>query len=84
MKREGGRQAALRLQQMLFQGAGRATDKKTWNSVSPKNRGTSSFEFLQLLCSAGALGLERDIHGRGAGLRTHLLVSAGAALFIVA
>ena len=31
----------------------------------------------------GVLGLERDIHGRGAGLRTHLLVSAGAALFMI-
>ncbi|MFH1624038.1 MAG: MgtC/SapB family protein [Pseudomonadota bacterium] len=31
----------------------------------------------------GILGLERDIHGRGAGLRTHLLVSAGAALFTI-
>jgi putative Mg2+ transporter-C (MgtC) family protein len=31
----------------------------------------------------GILGIERDIHGRGAGLRTHLLVSAGAALFMI-
>jgi len=31
----------------------------------------------------GILGMERDIHGRGAGLRTHLLVSAGAALFLI-
>ena len=31
----------------------------------------------------GVLGLERDIHGRGAGLRTHLLVSSGAALFMI-
>ena len=31
----------------------------------------------------GILGLERDMHGRGAGLRTHLLVSAGAALFMI-
>ena len=31
----------------------------------------------------GTLGLERDIHGRGAGLRTHLLVSFGAALFMI-
>jgi len=32
----------------------------------------------------GALiGLERDIHGRAAGLRTHLLVSLGAALFMI-
>lgn len=32
----------------------------------------------------GALvGLERDLHGRAAGLRTHLLVSLGAAVFTV-
>ena len=31
----------------------------------------------------GILGIERDIHGRQAGLRTHLLVSAGSALFFV-
>lgn len=29
------------------------------------------------------LGIERDIHGRQAGLRTHLLVSSGAALFFI-
>jgi putative Mg2+ transporter-C (MgtC) family protein len=31
----------------------------------------------------GVIGLERDMHGRAAGLRTHLLVSMGAALFMV-
>ncbi len=31
----------------------------------------------------GVLGLERDMHGRAAGLRTHLLVSTGAALFMI-
>ncbi|RLE03598.1 MAG: MgtC/SapB family protein [Bacteroidetes bacterium] len=31
----------------------------------------------------GLLGLEREIHGRPAGLRTHLLVSLGAAAFMV-
>jgi putative Mg2+ transporter-C (MgtC) family protein len=31
----------------------------------------------------GFIGLERDIHGRAAGLRTHLLVSMGSALFMV-
>ena len=31
----------------------------------------------------GILGIERDIHGRQAGLRTHLLVSVGAALFFI-
>lgn len=44
-------------------------------------------EFLLRLFSAallgGVVGLERDIHGRDAGLRTHLLVSLGAALFMV-
>ncbi len=29
------------------------------------------------------LGLERDMHGRPAGLRTHILVSIGSALFMV-
>ena len=41
---------------------------------------------LRILVAAalgGILGLERDIHGRGAGLRTHLLVSSGAALFMI-
>ena len=31
----------------------------------------------------GLLGLEREIHGRPAGLRTHLLVSLGAAAFMM-
>ncbi len=43
--------------------------------------------FLIRLLLAGllgaALGLERDIHGRAAGLRTNLLVSLGAALFMI-
>ncbi len=31
----------------------------------------------------GLVGLERDFHGRDAGLRTHLLVSLGAGVFMV-
>lgn len=31
----------------------------------------------------GLIGLERDLHGRAAGLRTHLLVSLGAAVFMI-
>jgi putative Mg2+ transporter-C (MgtC) family protein len=31
----------------------------------------------------GAIGFERDIHGRAAGLRTNMLVSVGAALFML-
>ena len=42
--------------------------------------------FRRILVSAlcGALiGLERDIHGRAAGLRTHTLVAIGSALFTI-
>jgi len=41
---------------------------------------------LRLLVASvlgGLIGLERDIHGREAGLRTHLLVSLGAAVFMI-
>src|SRR6185369_7777276 len=39
---------------------------------------------LLLASLLGALvGLEREIHGRTAGFRTHLLVSLGSALFVV-
>jgi len=31
----------------------------------------------------GLIGLERDVHGRAAGLRTHLLVSMGASVFTI-
>ena len=32
----------------------------------------------------GLLGIERQLHGRWAGLRTHMTVSTGAAIFILA
>ena len=32
----------------------------------------------------GLIGLERELHGRPAGFRTHLLVSLGSCLFVVA
>ena len=41
---------------------------------------------LRLLLSAvlgGLLGLERELHGKAAGVRTHMLVSLGAALFVL-
>ena len=39
---------------------------------------------LLAAASLGALvGLERDLHGRSAGLRTHALVSLGAAIFTI-
>ena len=45
----------------------------------------SEFVFQMLLASllGGIIGLERDIHGRAAGLRTHLLVSLGAAVYTI-
>ena len=45
----------------------------------------SEFLIRMLLASllGGVVGLERDIHGRAAGLRTHLLVSLGAAVFTI-
>ena len=42
--------------------------------------------FLKLLIAAflgSFIGLERDMHGRAAGLRTHLLVALGSALFMI-
>jgi putative Mg2+ transporter-C (MgtC) family protein len=46
-----------------------------------------SLEYLlRLLLSClfgGLIGLEREVHGRPAGFRTHLLVSLGACLFVL-
>lgn len=42
---------------------------------------------LRLVVAAvlgGAIGIERELHERQAGLRTHMLVSVGAALFTIA
>ncbi len=41
---------------------------------------------IRLLAAAllgAAIGFERDIHGRAAGLRTHILLSLGAAAFMI-
>ena len=48
--------------------------------------GPAEFMVRILVAAAlgGLVGLERDMHGRAAGLRTHLLVSLGAAVFTVA
>ena len=42
--------------------------------------------FIKLSVSfllAAILGIERDVHGRSAGLRTHILVSIGATLYMI-
>ncbi len=41
------------------------------------------FRILLAGLLGGLIGLERDVHGRAAGLRTHVLVALGAALFMV-
>ncbi|HXC92754.1 MAG TPA: MgtC/SapB family protein [Geobacteraceae bacterium] len=46
-----------------------------------------SLVFYKLLLAAflgAVIGLEREIHGRPAGFRTHLLVSLGSCLFVIA
>jgi putative Mg2+ transporter-C (MgtC) family protein len=43
----------------------------------------SAVRLLSAAVLGGAIGLERQIHGRYAGLRTHALVSVGAAAFLV-
>jgi putative Mg2+ transporter-C (MgtC) family protein len=45
--------------------------------------GNLLFRIFAAAFLGAVLGLERDVHGRGAGLRTHLLVSSGAALFTI-
>jgi len=46
---------------------------------------TESFIFKLIFACllGGIIGYERDIHGRAAGLRTHILVSMGSALFML-
>lgn len=39
---------------------------------------------LTAIMLGGALGLERESKGRAAGLKTHILVSVGSALFVLA
>ena len=49
--------------------------------------GTTTVLVVRLLTAAvlgGMLGLERERKGRAAGLRTHILVSVGSALFVMA
>jgi putative Mg2+ transporter-C (MgtC) family protein len=48
----------------------------------------SSWEMVTALVTAGALagllGLDREVHGRWAGLRTHILVALGCCTFVLA
>lgn len=66
-----------------------------WNEVGAAlaaefavpDAGTMTVIVSRVLCAAvlgGVIGWEREAKGRSAGLRTHMLVSVGAALFILA
>lgn len=43
--------------------------------------GVISLKLFIALCCGAAIGLEREIHDKAAGLRTHILVCLGACLF---
>jgi putative Mg2+ transporter-C (MgtC) family protein len=46
--------------------------------------GESVLRILLVLVLAGAIGVERELRDHEAGLRTHMLVGVGAALFVIA
>ncbi len=41
------------------------------------------FKIMMAVLAGGIIGLEREKHGRPAGLRTHLLVAAGSCLMMI-
>lgn len=52
------------------------------NGLSPRDLEMLMRLFVATLCG-GLIGLEREIHGKVAGLRTHALVSLGSALIML-
>ena len=52
------------------------------NWLTPQDVGMLARLFVATLCG-GLIGLEREIHGKVAGLRTHALVSLGSALIML-
>lgn len=57
------------------------------NEFSLPDVGTTTVLVVRLLTAAvlgGMLGMERERKGRAAGLKTHILVSIGSALFVMA
>ena len=45
---------------------------------------TDALRLFIAMVLGGALGIERQLHGRWAGIRTHMMVSLGAAIFTLA
>lgn len=57
------------------------------NEFSLPDAGTTTIVVVRLLTAAilgGMLGMERESKGRAAGFKTHILVSIGSALFVMA
>lgn len=57
-----------------------------WILNQPEFRefGDDCVRLLVAVLLGGMLGVERELHGRWAGLRTHMMVSLGAAIFTIA
>lgn len=51
--------------------------------MGPDMQTTLLLRLLLASCLGAVIGLEREIHGRPAGFRTHLLVSLGSCLFCI-
>ncbi len=51
-----------------------------WNYLQDINAVSTLIRIVLAALAGGLVGIERAVHGRAAGLRTHMLVSLGAAL----
>ncbi|HWI41359.1 MAG TPA: MgtC/SapB family protein, partial [Verrucomicrobiae bacterium] len=51
--------------------------------TDPNDLATMLGRLLLASVLGGLIGIEREIHGRPAGFRTHLLVSLGSCLFVL-
>ncbi len=57
--------------------------KFAWDYINDTNEISVVVRILLAGLAGGLVGMEREFHGRAAGLRTHMLVSIGAALTAV-
>ncbi|NJP11933.1 MAG: MgtC/SapB family protein [Leptolyngbyaceae cyanobacterium RU_5_1] len=51
--------------------------------VHPNNWGDLAFRLILAALVGGAIGWNRETSGKAAGLRTHMMVSLGSALFVI-
>lgn len=55
-----------------------------WNQDDLQEFGNVATRLIVAIFFGGVLGIERELHGQWAGLRTHMMVSLGAAMFTIA